>query len=260
MKGNKEIVSHSFLTADIEGCIGCGLCASDCPQHCISIEAGKVSVDETHCIRCGHCIAICPQNVLAGPEPVTGINNNALDPDAVMDFLKQRRTVRQFLNQPVTDDITMSIIEAGRYAHTGRNRQGLSFIILDDQKCEAERLGVEYFRMIKKAGRRFSEYLRWKKVPDDFFFRGAPLVIVITGRHVEDAVFAAANMELAAQSYGLGVMISGFFTIAANHFSKIRKILGISGGNKALVTMVIGYPAVKYLRTVSRDEPRVIRK
>lgn len=59
-------------------------------------------------------------------------------------------------------------------------------------------------------------------------------------------------MAFMAEAYGLGVLFSGFFTTCVNMSSKIRKIMGVPKKPKAVTTLVIGYPAVKYHRTPHR--------
>ena len=47
-----------------EGCIGCKLCYSVCPQKCIDITKKPVVIDQHHCLHCGRCAEICPKQVI----------------------------------------------------------------------------------------------------------------------------------------------------------------------------------------------------
>jgi len=64
-------------------------------------------------------------------------------------------------------------------------------------------------------------------------------------------------MEFAAEANGLGVLYSGFFTMAANSSRKIKKILDLPKGKKVITTLVLGYPKVKYHRSVQREKLNV---
>ena len=47
-----------------EGCIGCKLCESVCPQKCIDTTVKPVIIDQNHCLHCGSCAEICPKQVI----------------------------------------------------------------------------------------------------------------------------------------------------------------------------------------------------
>ena len=46
------------------GCIGCKLCYSVCPQKCIDIMKKPVVIDQQHCLHCGRCAEICPKRAI----------------------------------------------------------------------------------------------------------------------------------------------------------------------------------------------------
>lgn len=57
---------HCGIVPDfnIEHCVGCGLCAINCPAGCIRLEKGKAMLDENKCIGCGECVVVCKTDAL----------------------------------------------------------------------------------------------------------------------------------------------------------------------------------------------------
>lgn len=46
-------------------CIGCGACASACPQRAVAMEDSYPETDRSSCIACGTCVAACPTGARA---------------------------------------------------------------------------------------------------------------------------------------------------------------------------------------------------
>ena len=46
-----------FIT---DACIGCGSCATVCPQNCINTDSIPYGIEQDHCLHCGNCIEACP--------------------------------------------------------------------------------------------------------------------------------------------------------------------------------------------------------
>ena len=67
-------------------------------------------------------------------------------------------------------------------------------------------------------------------------------------------------MELMTNVQGLGTFFSGFLAMAAKGNEKIRGLLGIEGNKEMVTCMVIGYPNVKYARTVQRKDASITWK
>lgn len=101
--------------------------------------------------------------------------------------------------------------------------------------------------------------LKSMNIDENFFFKKAPLVIVVLGKDKVSASLAAENMAFMAEANGLGVLFSGFFTICFRLSKKIRNIVGIKGKVYPVTTLVIGHSAVKYHRTVHRKAATVIQ-
>lgn len=60
--GENEARQRGYFVG--QGCIGCKLCYSVCPQKCIDISEKPVVIDQTHCLHCGRCAEICPKQII----------------------------------------------------------------------------------------------------------------------------------------------------------------------------------------------------
>jgi len=227
----------------------------------IFLENGKAHVRESGCIECGHCFAVCPQAAIRMNHydeesiPITPMTD--LDSEILLSAMKSRRSVRQFKGTPVEKEKLNRILEAGRYCPTGSNAQNVSFTILGSRQDELEKECVEMFRKGQKVASPFADIVKNLNITDDFFFKGAPLVIVVSSKSEVNAGLASSYMELVAESLGLGVLYSGFFVICARLNAKIKAALELPKGDKVVTCMVIGYPDVKYHRIVPRRELKV---
>ena len=69
-----HVVRDSFVIGDAkarqtgyfagQGCIGCKLCYSVCPQKCIDLSGKPIVIDQNRCLHCGRCAEICPKQVI----------------------------------------------------------------------------------------------------------------------------------------------------------------------------------------------------
>lgn len=251
----------SNIVIDHEKCMGCGLCVGDCVASSIEIENGK-AVLKGACIECGHCFAICPTGAVAMTNydtadimPVVPMTD--YDSDTLLQAMKSRRTMRQFTDKAVEQEKIDKILEAGRYSPTGGNAQQVAYTILGSKQDEIEQECVKIFKTGAKAGSKVVKMLQRMEIDDHFFFKKAPLVIVVSGKDQVNPALASTYMELMAESMGLGVLYSGFFIMCAKISRKIQKMLRLKKGFKPVTCMVIGYPKVKYQRTVPRKDLQV---
>ncbi|MEG6615209.1 nitroreductase family protein [Peptococcaceae bacterium 1198_IL3148] len=267
-----------MIKIDAEKCIGCGLCVKDCFPQDIAIVDGKAQVKNVTCLKCGHCIAVCPQRAVSieeyNMEEVKDYNKEAftVDADQLLNFIKFRRTVRQFKKQEVETEKILKIIEAGRFTQTGSNMQDVSYIVVREGLQQLKALAYQSLKNKAEAMlanltpetmqfKRYAEmwvqmYQGYQQNPDenDKLFFNAPAIIVVTAHSQVNGALASSNMELMTNALGLGTFFSGFFVIASQDNKQIMDFLGIDGGKQIVTCMVIGYPNVKYLRTVPRKE------
>ncbi|AND83565.1 nitroreductase [Clostridium tyrobutyricum] len=272
-----------MVQVDIEKCIGCGQCVKECFPGCIKLDNGKAEVDNKFCFKCGHCIAVCPKKAVSmdeySMEDVKEYDREkfSVDADNLLNFIKFRRTIRQFKDKKVEQEKIDKLIEAGRFTETGSNAQDVSYTVVKENLSQLKNLTYKSMRDITdevlnsrtleaKLFRRYAKM--WIQMCDDYkenpkndrIFFNAPLVIVVTASSEVNAALASSNMELMANAMGLGVLFSGFFVRAAKDNKDIKEFLQVKRRKEIVTCMVIGYPDVKYVRTVPRKKADVTWK
>jgi nitroreductase/NAD-dependent dihydropyrimidine dehydrogenase PreA subunit len=260
MENNYQVI------IDQEKCVGCGLCCKDCPHHVLELRDGKAALLSDTCLHCGHCIAICPRSAVT----ISGYDMNevkaydktgfGIDSDVLFNTIQFRRTVRHYQDKPIERAVIEKIVDAGRFTPTGVNKQTVRYIVAEKSIPLLEAEGLKTFRKLKRLAGIVGKFV---KLPFDlsrhnlepgFFFQGAPVVILIVSNDVVDASLAAMSMELMAEALGLGTLYTGLFTRAAKMNKRIRIELGLAKKEAVITGLAIGYPAVKYLRTVPRKK------
>jgi nitroreductase len=187
-------------------------------------------------------------------------------------LLRQRRTVRQYKEQPVERALLEEIAAYGIYAPT--NHYHLRALLIDDPRV-LDRLQAYGGRALKRIYglfykhkpvfnllRRLTPAMQEKDkvkleagLESGTAFTVAPALIVVVGNatiaHAEASAYCALyNMVLAAQVRGLGSTISGGLKLLLNPQPAARAALGLRRGERILAALYVGHPAVKFRNKV----------
>lgn len=261
MKGSNVIMKEHHILINTTKCIGCNLCLEDCPSNNITHIEGKISIKSQNCIMCGHCVASCPYGAISitgfDEQPKEIIKPTCLEPEQLLEAVRTRRSIRKFKSKQVPPEVIFEIINVGRLTPSGSNKQNVSYIVLQDDIEQYERMAVKHFQRLLPLARIINPIARNIEIDPDYFFKKAPAVILIVSRNEVNGSLAAANMSLMAEAHGLGVLYSGFFSRTVKRSWKLRKSLNLSRKDQVVATLVLGYPDVKYYRTAQKDAARI---
>ena len=147
----------------------------------------------------------------------------------VYEAIRNRKSVRAYQDKLVPQEVLTRILDAGRIAPSGGNRQPWKFVVVTDIKTRK--------KLIEAAN-------------NQHFVGEAPVVIAAVGLYPDkimacgipgdpvDVAIAVDHMTLAAVEEGLGTCWIGAFSQ-----EKVCQILGIPTSFKVIELLTIGYPA-----------------
>ena len=168
--------------------------------------------------------------------------------------IKNRRSVKEYKKEQISDAELMEVLEAGMNAPSGGNRQSAIFIVVQNREW-IDRLCV---LNAKIAG-----------APEGWdVFYGAPTVIVVaasteTADAVKDGSLAIGNMLNAAYALGLGGRwINRADGMLEDELGKqLLKEAGYEGDYVGVGNVILGYPAGDFPAPLEhkKDYYRIIR-
>ena len=198
-----------------------------------------------------------------------------MDYQEILKLVQERRSIRTFTADPVSDEMVDQVIEAGRWAPSGTNTQPWEFVVVQDPEMKNRIAGfvkaVMYLAHEVELTR--PKDLQWPSAArpvSDPGWKDAPVLIIVCGDQRtkksyplfaqltrRDSIFASSlasaflYMALAAKSLGLG----SHWASATSHplaMPLIMEALGIPDDFFIYDTMALGHPAVQ-------PKPRIVR-
>jgi nitroreductase len=196
--------------------------------------------------------------------------------DATMKVIQDRRSIREYTAEPVSDQDLDMILEAARQAPSGENAQPWRFLIVKDAETR-KKLGA---LAGGGSGRRFTAEFVTKKMQERFsslqdeakrqaafekltsgrvsaFLADAPVNIVVCGKKdVWDLPFdtsaAIENILLMVTALGLGACWVIAPCIDIRDEEQIKALLSVPEGFKVISIISVGHPTRPH-----RPRPRI---
>ncbi len=242
------------------------------------------------CIACGHCMMACPEECLSvsgrGLDPADLRPLSASEKMAtaaqIEALLRSRRSVRRFAPQEVDPALLEAIVDQAATAPMGIPPWDLGVVVLSgrarvqevaEQVVEGYRGLLRIFRPWLLAALRpwfgkakyeqfrhfilplAHSYIDNRAAGRDTLFWDAPAVLLFhASPYAEpvDAAIAATTAMLAAEAQGLGsCMIGGAPPVLQRNTALCRR-LGIPDGNRPVMALIVGHPAVRFRHGIQR--------
>lgn len=159
---------------------------------------------------------------------MTTLTQNA---DAVHEFIANRRSARFYQSTPIDEGVLLRLLEAARWAASGRNRQPWNFIVATKDNHR------EYQRLLDCLGE-----------GNQSWAHTAPVLMLVVALVEEDGApirTALYDTGLAVSSLTIQAMAEGLLLRNMGSFDRdrARQVYGIPTAYEPVVTLAIGYPA-----------------
>ena len=173
---------------------------------------------------------------------------------AFRDKLRQRRSVREFSDEPISLDALRACIEAAASAPSGANKQPWSFVLVTDPSVKSKiRQAAEAQELSFYGGRAGDRWLAdLHPLGTDAskpFLETAPALIVVfalrSGAEKDDRhYYVSESVGIAAGILIAGLHLSGFATLTHTPapMGFLREILGRSANERPFLLIPVGLP------------------
>jgi nitroreductase len=196
--------------------------------------------------------------------------------EAAVKIIQDRRSIRHYTEEPVSEEHLEMILEAARQAPSGENAQPWRFIIVKDLATRKQ-LGAiagggsgrrftaefvthkmqERFSSLEDEAKRKAIFEKLTSGRVSAFLTDAPVSIVVCGRKdvwdlPYDTSAAMENMLLMVTALGLGACWVIAPCIDIRDEQRLKDLLGVPEGIKVVSIIAVGHPARSH-----RPRPRI---
>ncbi len=286
-------------TINLETCDRCSLCIAVCPYKIFEKDQSEqvfLNPEKIEfCVKCGHCMAICKSKSIT-IEGLSYDNNfydlleTNIDSDSFINFLANRRSIRNFKDKEVPKEILQKIIDATSFAPYGVSPKDPMITVVQNKEIIEKALLLMsnfYEDLVKWIKNPISRYMIKRGINQETFntithhivpaaktghyntksgndniSRSAPVIMIFHANkgaeeHTNNAIICVTYAMLAAHSFGLGTTIIGLIPPAINKVNELKELFQIPEENEAVMSLILGYPKYKYKRTIKREKREI---
>ena len=281
----------SFL---YEKCNSCGLCVKICKDFSLKMEDNKPVVSDQAlfgCMACGHCMAVCQKNAIQISGRELSVNDlidltemkNKPSYDQLKNLLIGRRSIRDFKDIEVGEDLIEKIIEAAVSAPMGLPPSDVNLVIFKG-KDKVRQFSFDVIDYFSKVSWLFSDWMIWiwrlmgketyqlmksfgnplvkfmvetKNKNENYLLYDAPLAMYFSSSPYSDPAdpyIPATYAMLAAESLGLGSCIIGSVHPMIQYGAKnLKKKWNLPLKSPSGIIVVFGYPKYHFKSGIKRS-------
>jgi len=161
-----------------------------------------------------------------------------------MDVILTRRSIRKYVNKPISDDLIKELLEAAVSAPSAGNQQPWHFVILDDKSTFQDILTFHpNAKMLKEAQKAI-------------LVCGDLSLEKFKGYWLLDCAAATQNILLAAHAKDVGSCWLGIYP-REDRMTQMKKLLGMPDHVIPFSLISLGYPAEEKSKENRYDSSRI---
>lgn len=277
-----------------EKCNSCGLCVKICKDFSLKMENDRPVLSDQAlfgCVACGHCMAICPSNAIQISGRELSVNDlidlsemeSKASYNQLNNLLIGRRSIRDFKDAEIGEDLIEKIIEAAVSAPMGIPPSDVNLVILKGKEKVRE-FSFDVIDYFSKVGWIFSPWMMWmwrlmgkeayqvmksfgnplvkfmvetRKKNENYLLYDAPLALYFSSSPYADPAdpyIPATYAMLAAESLGLGTcMIGSVHPMIQYGAKKLKQKWNLPAKSPSGIIVIFGYPKYRFKSGIKRS-------
>ncbi len=150
-----------------------------------------------------------------------------MNPEELLTFIKSRRSIRRYKKENIPEEIIQRLLEAGRWAPSGKNNQPWRFSVISDSDIKSKLSSLtKYKRIVEECNVCIAVFLNLSAA----YHRDKDMMSI--GACIQ-------NILLEAEASGIGAVWLGEIL---SRKEEVNSLLGIDDDNELAAVIALGFP------------------